>query len=170
MVCAAAVAIGCEMPPKTPLKCLFQLFDLFVSLARELWSKIKDDVRRDFNERLKKKKQTTGTWNTGKIKLDRFLGRELCIIAWAAEQASLDECVIVAQKWLALRPEERWWLYTITNAATGHALNGKGKGWRRALRYALTENPVVGGRIDLNIVNDHSLPGLFGEPMAFYNG
>jgi hypothetical protein len=39
-------------------------------------------------------------------------------------------------------PEERWWLYTMTNAATGHAVQGRNKGWRKAVRYALTENPV----------------------------
>ena len=55
-----------------------------VILARELWNKIRDDARRDFNARLKAKKQSTGTWNTGQVKLDRFLGRELCILAWAA--------------------------------------------------------------------------------------
>ena len=30
----------------------------------------------------------------------------------------------------------------MTNAATGHAVQGRNKGWRKAVRYALTENPV----------------------------
>lgn len=30
----------------------------------------------------------------------------------------------------------------MTNAATGHAIEGKGRGWRKAVRFALTENPV----------------------------
>lgn len=30
----------------------------------------------------------------------------------------------------------------MTNAATGHAITGRGKGWRKAVRFALTENPV----------------------------
>jgi hypothetical protein len=30
----------------------------------------------------------------------------------------------------------------MTNAATGHAIAGRNKGWRKAVRYALTENPV----------------------------
>jgi hypothetical protein len=30
----------------------------------------------------------------------------------------------------------------MTNAATGHAITGRGKGWRKAVRYALSENPV----------------------------
>ena len=45
--------------------------------------------------------------------------------------------------WLGLAPEERWWLYTMTNAATGHGLKGRNKGWRKAVRFALTENPVM---------------------------
>jgi len=31
----------------------------------------------------------------------------------------------------------------MTNAATGHAVNGRNKGWRKAVRFALTENPVM---------------------------
>ena len=46
------------------------------------------------------------------------------------------------RNWLGLVPEERWWLYTMTNASTGHAVNGRGKGWRKAVRFALTENPI----------------------------
>jgi hypothetical protein len=30
----------------------------------------------------------------------------------------------------------------MTNAATGHAITGRGRGWRKAIRFALTENPV----------------------------
>ena len=44
------------------------------------------------------------------------------------------------KNWLGLSPEERWWLFTMTNAATG-GLKDK-RGWRKAVRYALTENPV----------------------------
>ena len=59
-----------------------------VILARELWTKIRDAARRDFNNRLKAKKQSTGAWRVGKVKLDRFLGRELCVLSWAAEHAT----------------------------------------------------------------------------------
>ena len=40
-----------------------------------------------------------------------------------------------------MKPEERWWLFTVTAAATGEA-EDNGIGWRKALRYTLTENPV----------------------------
>lgn len=113
-----------------------------VVLARELWTKIRDDARRDFNTRLKAKKLSTGTWNTGIIKLDRFLGRELCILTWAAEHASAQECLIINQKWLALRPEERWWLYTKTAAEAGQA-DQKDRGWRKALYCALSDGTSI---------------------------
>ena len=47
-----------------------------------------------------------------------------------------------ALKGLGLVPEERWWLYTMTAAQTAHYAKHN-VGWRRAIRYALTENPVV---------------------------
>ena len=36
---------------------------------------------------------------------------------------------LTLKNWLGLAPEERWWLFTMTNAATGHAIAGRGKGW-----------------------------------------
>jgi hypothetical protein len=62
------------------------------------------------------------------------------------------------RNWLGLVPEERWWLYTMTNAATGHAINGRGKGWRKALRYALTENPVSEGLIQRRLAEFELTP------------
>ncbi|WP_047154475.1 anti-phage-associated DUF3780 domain-containing protein [Aneurinibacillus tyrosinisolvens] len=111
-------------------------------LARELWTKIRDDARRDFNTRLKNKKQSTGSWTTGKVKLDRFLGRELCVLGWAAEHASPDECLVICQKWLALRPEERWWLYSKTASEAGHD-NQSDRGWRKALYCALSDGSNI---------------------------
>jgi hypothetical protein len=43
---------------------------------------------------------------------------------------------IAVRNWLALRPEERWWLFGMTAIATGGAGDAD-KGWRVALRYAL---------------------------------
>lgn len=113
-----------------------------VILARELWTKIRDDARRDFNSRLKAKKQATGSWTTGIVKLDRFLGRELCVLAWAAEYATPAECSIICQKWLALRPEERWWLYAKT-AAEARLAEHTQRGWRKALYCALSDGSNI---------------------------
>ncbi|NWH04386.1 DUF3780 domain-containing protein [Desulfobacter latus] len=113
-----------------------------VTLARELWTQIRDDARRDFNTRLKSKKRSTGAWKVGNVQLDRFLGRELCVLAWAAELASPDQCAVICQKWLALRPEERWWLYSKTASEAGLE-DQAGRGWRKALYCALSDGTNV---------------------------
>ena len=68
------------------------------------------------------------------------LGKELCILCWAVEDAPPDDIPNALHNWETLAPEERWWLYTMTNACTGQMKDKKG--WRIALRYALCENPV----------------------------
>lgn len=72
------------------------------------------------------------------------LGKELCILCWAVEEASPDDIPNALRNWEALAPEERWWLYTMTVATSGQAMQ-KGVGWRKALRAALADNPFVKG-------------------------
>lgn len=72
------------------------------------------------------------------------LGKELCVLCWAVEDAPADDIPNALRNWEALAPEERWWLYTMTVATTGQALQ-RGVGWRKALRSALADNPFVKG-------------------------
>jgi hypothetical protein len=72
------------------------------------------------------------------------LGKELCILCWAVEDAPPDDIPNALRNWEALAPEERWWLYTMTVATTGQAMQ-KGIGWRKALRAAIADNPFVKG-------------------------
>ena len=111
-------------------------------LARELWTKIRDDAKRDFNARLRSLKQSTGNWAIGKVKLERFLGKELCVLGWAAEHADINECPIICQKWLALRPEERWWLYSKT-ASEAADYKATSHGWRKALYCLLSDGSSI---------------------------
>lgn len=111
-------------------------------LPRVIWQMIVEDVKRDFNERLRAKKLAAGRWSTGANKVERLLGKELLVLAWAVEKALPDSVPNAVRNWVGLRPEERWWLYTVTAAATG--LPGDADtGWRKALRFALTENPLA---------------------------
>lgn len=73
------------------------------------------------------------------------LGKELCVLCWAVEDAQPDLIPNALLNWEALAPEERWWLYTMAVATTGQALTHRGLGWRRALRAALADNPFVKG-------------------------
>lgn len=72
------------------------------------------------------------------------LGKELCVLCWAVEDAPPEDISNALRNWEALAPEERWWLYTMTVATTGQAMQ-KGVGWRKALRSALADNPFVKG-------------------------
>jgi hypothetical protein len=110
-------------------------------LERSKWTAIADHVKRVFNERLKEKELAQGKWTPGENKLERLLGKELCVLVWSIESASEEVVPVALKNWSGLKPEERWWLFTMTAAATGE-LGDKDLGWRKALRYALTENPV----------------------------
>jgi Protein of unknown function (DUF3780) len=116
-----------------------------VKIDRPIWSTIAETARREFNDRLKTAKVLTGRWHSGSNLVDRLLGKELCVLAWAAETASEDQLPIICSKWAALRPEERWWLFMMTVAESGMSTDTK-RGWRRALFHALSdgEKPTQG--------------------------
>jgi hypothetical protein len=118
-----------------------------VTLKRPVWSAIADIARREFNERLKAVRVQTGRWHTGINLVDRLLGKELCILAWAAETANEEQLPVICSKWAALRPEERWWLFAMTVAEAGLPEDTQ-RGWRRALFFALSdgEKPASGRR------------------------
>lgn len=111
-------------------------------LPRVLWSLIAEDLKRDFNERLRAKKLAASRWTVGVNKLERLLGKELLVLAWAVENAAPEAIPNAIRNWIGLRPEERWWLYSVTAAATGSPEQSD-IGWRKALRFALTENPLA---------------------------
>jgi len=113
-------------------------------LPRRFWSAIAETARKDFSARLKAKKLASPRWTTGDNKVDRMLGKELCVLAWAAQHAkSVDECKVIAARWAAFKPEERWWLFSQTAAEAGLA-EDKDAGWRLALYYALSSSGAEG--------------------------
>ncbi len=114
-------------------------------LKRPVWSAIADAARNEFNTRLKAVKLRVSRWHTGTNLVDRLLGKELCVLAWAAETATTDQVPVICSKWAALRPEERWWLFAMTVAEAGLPEDTQ-RGWRRALFYALSdgEKPPAG--------------------------
>ena len=115
-------------------------------LSRMMWDQIEEYIKAEFNRRLRNLGQKSGRWlKKGQVPVDRTLGKELCLLAWALEDADPALAQTAINNWLGLAPEERWWLYTMTNAATGHGTKGRNKGWRKAVRFALTENPVMEG-------------------------
>ena len=136
-----------------------------VVLKRPVWSAIADIARREFNDRLKSVKILTGRWHTGTNRVDRLLGKELCVLAWAAETANEGQLPVICSKWAALRPEERWWLFSMTVAEAGLPEDTQ-RGWRRALFLALSdgEKPVSRKRRPRPVEQD-----LFKLPLLEYS-
>lgn len=116
-----------------------------VILVRSVWSGIANIARREFNDRLRAAKVATGRWHTGTNLVDRLLGKELCVLAWAAETANEEQIPIICNKWAALRPEERWWLFAMTVAEAGLPDDTQ-RGWRRALLLALSDGERLTGQ------------------------
>lgn len=112
-------------------------------LARSKWDAVADEVRAEFNQRLRKMGRKAGLWQVGHNLVRRELGKELVLLVWAIEEADPGLTPRAIANWKGLFPEERWWLYTQTAAATGHGVQDRSKGWRKAVRFALTENPVT---------------------------
>jgi len=107
-----------------------------VLLDRPRWTAIRAEVQRTFNARLKNHDVKTASWKVGENVVDRLLGKELCVLAWAVEGMDMEKVPVAVRNWLALRPEERWWLFGMTAMSTGGINDGE-KGWRLALRHAL---------------------------------
>lgn len=111
---------------------------LRAELSRARWDAISAELRQELNRRLKELGSKTGRWSVGDNPVQRLLGKELLVLAWAIEMEDVsdEELHVALRNWLGLKPEERWWLYTMTAAATGQAQQ-VGVGWRGALRQAL---------------------------------
>jgi hypothetical protein len=118
-----------EWAPETILRC---------ENSREVWDVISPEARSEFNRRLKAEGKPAGRWGADETAVQRLFGKELLVLLWAVELADVkpEEIAVAIRNWLGLKPEERWWLHTMTAAATGLA-HQQGLGWRGALRQAL---------------------------------
>lgn len=106
--------------------------------ARDVWDVISPEARAEFNRHLKAEGKPAGRWGADETAVQRLFGKELLVLLWAVEPPDVkpEEVAVAIRNWLGLKAEERWWLYTMTAAATGLA-HQQGLGWRGALRQAL---------------------------------
>lgn len=111
-----------------------------VVLTKERWNRIFSDFESVACERFTKH-------NLGRFKFSKMpkatrvpssLGKELCVLCWGVEDAQDEQLEKILRNWNGLAPEERWWLYNTTAANCGQARQ-TGKGWRRAIHAALSE-------------------------------
>lgn len=115
--------------PETVLRC---------EASRAVWDAVAGDARAEFNRRLRLDGKPSGRWGADDTAIQRLFGKELLVLLWAIEAPDVrpEEIGAAVRNWLGLKPEERWWLYTMTAAGTGLA-HQTGMGWRGALRQAL---------------------------------
>jgi hypothetical protein len=131
-----------------------------VRLDAYRWSRIAEATRAEFNRRLQEYGQPAVPWRTRETLLAPHLGKELTLLAWAVEDADPTVIPNMIANWRGLAPEERWWLYTTVNATSGHPEHGRDRGWRKAIKIALAENPseaVTPGTVDFS-ENDAKQP------------
>ena len=138
----------------TPRQNIDQRFDrLKCELSKKKWKEIESTLRTEFNQHLRKHGQKPATWKTGQNFVHRLFGKELTLLCWAIEDCDIKVIPTAIKNWQGLKQEERWWLYTMTNASTGEAHTKYG--WRTAIRYALTENPVTDKHRQLNLFDQY---------------
>ena len=118
-----------QWAPETVLRC---------EAPRAVWDVVSPEARAEFNRRLKQEGKPAGRWGADETAVQRLFGKELLVLLWAVEMPDVkpEEVGVAIRNWHGLKPEERWWLYTMTGAATGLA-HQVGMGWRGALRQAL---------------------------------
>ena len=107
-----------------------------VEVPRDTWRKVSDGLKKHLNRRLKEKGIKASRFATGENKVERLLGRELAVLAWAIEDATVTEAAIAFTRWSSHRPEELWWLFQQIDRDGGEWDSPK-TGWRAAIRHAL---------------------------------
>lgn len=139
---AIAELSGAEHPSPNSDPSLRVLIDRtrWLALAPEFWEEANRRLRANGLPSCKFQKNPAKP-----IPVHPSLGKELCVLCWAVEEAQPDLIPNALLNWQNLAPEERWWLYTMTVATTGQAVHHRGLGWRKALRAALADNPFIKG-------------------------
>lgn len=126
---------------------IFECYDeddkkLRIVVPKNRWKEIKKYIIADFNYRLRQQHKHAGHFSKDGTHINYYLGMEMMIFLWGMETREDEELKKAYLNWSGLRPEEKWWLYTMTNAATG-SIGDFNRGWRVALAYILCENPVT---------------------------
>lgn len=113
---------------------------LKLEVPRLVWSKVADALSEEFGRQLKDDGIKSGKFTAGGIPVRWELGKEMMVLLWALERCIIHIVPKAISNWRGFSPEERRYLFTMTNAATGSI--GDKHGWRAALRHIMCENPT----------------------------
>jgi Protein of unknown function (DUF3780) len=110
------------------------------ALPRARWNAVASLAKEVLNERLKEQELPSSRWVTGINRVERLLGKEVVVLAWAVEAAEDEDVSAIASAWAALRPEERWWLFGRVASIAGSDADAFAKP-RRGLALLLSGGP-----------------------------
>lgn len=112
--------------------------DLQATISIQQWELIKYNVINNFKDVLKDDNYKINRIHKGENKLNVLLGKETILLFWGIEGTKNKNDIEQSLKnWQGLSREERWYLYTMTNANLSKDIN---KGWRGAVKKILIEN------------------------------
>ena len=135
------------------------------AVPRDTWRQVAEGVKSHLNRRLKEKDLKGSRFATGENRVERILGRELCVLTWAIESATPDEAAIAFTRWSSHRPEELWWLFQQIDRDGGEWDSPK-TGWRIAIRHALIRDGEEGPKTPRRArptTPSEKTPDLFGK-------
>ena len=135
-----------------------------VRVPRATWRAIADEAKSYLNRRLREKGVRAGRFEPGETPIERLLGRELCVLAWAVETMTPEEAAAAVPKWASYRPEELWWLFSQVDRDAGE-FDDQPTGWRAGIRLVLApaSAPAVERRKKRRTVDRSHTPDLFGS-------
>lgn len=121
--------------------------ELKADISKSQWNKIASTLKFEFNQILKQQGNNTSNWTIGENFTEKLIGKELLLLIWSIEDTEdSDDINRAILNWRGFSREERWWLFTIINAATGTIsvdnLTNTQIGWRSAIKIAFISNPI----------------------------
>jgi hypothetical protein len=133
-----------------------------VRVPRATWRAVADEAKAYLNRRLREKKVPASRFTPGETPVERLLGRELCVLAWAVEEMSPEEAAAAVPKWASYRPEELWWIFAQVDRDAGE-FDDQPTGWRAGIRlaFAPASAPAVERRKRRRTVDRSHTPDLF---------
>ena len=135
------------------------------AVPRDTWRQVAEGMKGHLNRRLKTKDIKRSRFSTGENRIERILGRELCVLAWAIEDATPDEAAIAFTRWSSHRPEELWWLFQQIDRDGGEWDSSK-TGWRLAIRHAFIRDGEDASKVKRRprpVIPSEKIPDLFSE-------
>jgi hypothetical protein len=132
-------------------------------LPRPTWRAIAGEVKSYLNRRLREKDLPRSTLKVGENPVERLLGREICVLAWAIEKMTPEAAAAAALKWGSYRPEELWWLFAQVDRDAGE-FDDQPTGWRAGIQLVFNpaSAPAVERRKKRRTVDRSHTLDLFG--------